>query len=65
MYDYHVFSCYVEVLLAIGITWLICAILTVTKVFPNDPNKWGYGAQTNIRIDVLSQASWFRVPYPG
>lgn len=53
------------VLLAIGITWIICAILTVTKVFPSDPEKWGYGAQTNIRIDVLSQASWFRVPYPG
>ncbi|KAI0217841.1 Solute carrier family 23 member 2 [Lamellibrachia satsuma] len=53
------------VILAIGITWLICAILTVTKVFPSDPEKWGYGAQTNIRIDVLEQASWFRVPYPG
>ena len=57
--------CCVEVILAIGITWLICVVLTMTSVFPSDPDKWGYGAKTNIHMDVLSEASWFRVPYPG
>ena len=56
---------YSQVIFAIAITWLICAILTVTGVFPSDPDEWGYGATTNYRIDVLNEAPWFRFPYPG
>ena len=47
------------------VSWAVCAILTVTDVLPNDPNKWGYHARTDTRADVISKASWFRVPYPG
>ncbi len=54
-----------QVILAIAVTWIICAILTVTNVFPDDPDKWGYGASTNIRLDVLDSSPWFRFPYPG
>lgn len=47
------------------IAWLVCLILTATDVFPNDPNKWGYAARTDVKINVLREAKWFRVPYPG
>uniref|UniRef100_A0A8C8SX27 Solute carrier family 23 member 1-like n=1 Tax=Pelusios castaneus TaxID=367368 RepID=A0A8C8SX27_9SAUR len=53
------------VLLALAITWLICFALTVTNTFPSDPAAYGYLARTDIKGDVLSQAPWFRFPYPG
>ena len=54
-----------QVILAIVVTWVICAILTAFNVFPDDPNEWGSAANTNIRLDVLHNAPWFRFPYPG
>ena len=54
-----------QVLLAMIVSWAICAILTATDVLPNDPDKWGYSARTDARAGVISKASWFRVPYPG
>lgn len=51
--------------MAILIAWGICAIFTLTNVFPNDPNHWTYGARTDTKSDVLIKASWFRFPYPG
>ncbi|XP_075790522.1 solute carrier family 23 member 1-like isoform X4 [Pelodiscus sinensis] len=53
------------VLLGLAITWLICFVLTVTSAFPSDPAVYGYPARTDIKGDVLSQAPWFRFPYPG
>ncbi|CAM4465881.1 unnamed protein product [Lepidochelys olivacea] len=53
------------VLLGLAITWLICFALTVTNAFPSDPAVYGYLARTDIKGDVLSQAPWFRFPYPG
>ena len=47
------------------IAWLVCLILTVTDVFPNDPNKTGYAARTDVKINVLKESEWFRFPYPG
>ncbi|KAL7040040.1 hypothetical protein ACKWTF_000235 [Chironomus riparius] len=47
------------VLLAIAIMWLVCGILTATDVFgPGNP------ARTDVRIKVLEDAPWFRIPYP-
>ena len=54
-----------QVILAILTAWAICAILTGTDAFKNDPDSVGYGARTDRRLDVLSKASWFRFPYPG
>ena len=54
-----------QVILAIWMSWLICAILTFTGVFPKDSSELGFDAKTNVRIDVLKQAAWFRMPYPG
>ncbi|ELU06995.1 hypothetical protein CAPTEDRAFT_185781 [Capitella teleta] len=53
------------VILAIIIAWSVCAILTVTNAIPNDNHHWGYTARTDIKVDVLKKASWFRFPYPG
>lgn len=48
------------VLLTIAIMWGLCAILTVTGVFEE-----GNPARTDIRLNVMENAPWFRVPYPG
>ncbi|XP_045176439.2 solute carrier family 23 member 1-like [Mercenaria mercenaria] len=53
------------ILLAMVITWIICAILTATEVLPNIPGKWGYNARTDTKNYVLQQSEWFRFPYPG
>ena len=40
--------------------WGLCAILTATDVLSkNDPSR------TDTRMDILKDAEWFRVPYPG
>uniref|UniRef100_A0A674IRV7 Solute carrier family 23 member 1-like n=1 Tax=Terrapene triunguis TaxID=2587831 RepID=A0A674IRV7_9SAUR len=54
-----------KVLLGLAITWLICFALTVSNAFPSDSAVYGYVARTDIKGDVLSQAPWFRIPYPG
>ncbi|KAM4676318.1 solute carrier family 23 member 1-like isoform 1-T1 [Discoglossus pictus] len=53
------------VLLGISISWLICYILTVTNALPSKPESYGYFARTDVKGSVLSQAPWFRFPYPG
>nr|XP_008507753.1 PREDICTED: solute carrier family 23 member 1-like [Equus przewalskii] len=53
------------VLLSLCISWLLCFVLTVTNALPKDPTAYGYQARTNTEANVLSQAPWFRFPYPG
>lgn len=48
------------VLLTIVLMWSLCAVLTVTGVFPE-----GHAARTDARLRVLADARWFYVPYPG
>ncbi|XP_053407912.1 solute carrier family 23 member 2-like [Mercenaria mercenaria] len=52
------------ILLSVGVSWLICYILTVTEVFPNNPEKPSYMARTDARVEVLKTAPWFYWPYP-
>ncbi|KTF92764.1 hypothetical protein cypCar_00020764 [Cyprinus carpio] len=52
------------IIMAIMLVWLVCYILTLTDVLPNDPNKYGYKARTDARGDIMTQAPWFRFPYP-
>ena len=54
-----------QIILAILIGWLFCYILTVTNVFPTDPDAYGYNARTDINTEVLREAAWFDFPYPG
>ncbi|OBS80271.1 hypothetical protein A6R68_21529 [Neotoma lepida] len=53
------------VLLALCISWLFCFVLTVTNTLPKSPMAYGYMARTDTKSSVLSQAPWFRFPYPG
>ncbi|KAL9967142.1 hypothetical protein ACROYT_G025315 [Oculina patagonica] len=53
------------VILAIAVSWIICAIITAAGGFPSDPSIPQYMARTDARIDVLEKAKWFRFPYPG
>ncbi|XP_048507532.1 solute carrier family 23 member 2 [Athalia rosae] len=48
------------VLLTIAIMWAICGILTITDSFPV-----GHPARTDVKIKILSDSPWFRIPYPG
>lgn len=58
-------ECDGQVLLGLSLSWLLCYVLTVTDVLPTDPTAYGHLARTDTRGDVLSQAPWFRLPYPG
>lgn len=48
------------VLLTITIMWGICGILTWTNVFEE-----GNLARVDVRLSVMKDAPWFRIPYPG
>jgi hypothetical protein len=54
-----------QVMLALCISWLICFLLTINNVLPSAPTAYGYQARTDAKGNVLSQAPWFRFPYPG
>jgi solute carrier family 23 (nucleobase transporter), member 1 len=47
------------VLLSISIMWIICLICTMTDTF-----EVGSQARTDVRLQVLTDAPWFRIPYP-
>ncbi|XP_074487930.1 xan_ur_permease domain-containing protein isoform X1 [Sebastes fasciatus] len=53
------------VLLGITLSWLICYIFTIHNVFPAEPDQYGYLARTDLKGDILGQAQWFTMPYPG
>lgn len=40
--------------------WIICALLTFTDYFPA-----GHPARTDIKLRIIDDSPWFRVPYPG
>ncbi|XP_023569620.1 solute carrier family 23 member 2 isoform X3 [Octodon degus] len=61
---FHVFQVF-PVLLALCLSWLLCFVLTITNVLPSAPTAPEYLARTDSRGSVLSQAPWFRFPYPG
>ncbi|XP_062867390.1 solute carrier family 23 member 1 [Trichomycterus rosablanca] len=52
------------IIMAIMLVWLVCYILTLTDVLPNDPEQYGYKARTDARGEIMTQAPWFRMPYP-
>lgn len=54
-----------QVILAIAVSWVLCAIITAAGGFPSDPSIPQYKARTDARTAVLREAKWFRVPFPG
>ncbi|OCT88827.1 hypothetical protein XELAEV_18017455mg [Xenopus laevis] len=61
---YPIFKLF-PVLLGMGLSWLICYLLTYFNVFPSNQTSYGYAARTDIDIDAVNNAPWFHVPYPG
>ncbi|XP_051909056.1 solute carrier family 23 member 2-like isoform X2 [Hippocampus zosterae] len=53
------------ILLGIAVSWLVCHLLTIYDVLPSDPNQYGHQARTDVKEGVVTQASWFVLPYPG
>ncbi|XP_030577694.1 solute carrier family 23 member 1-like [Archocentrus centrarchus] len=53
------------ILLGIAVSWLVCYILTIYDVLPSDPAEYGYLARTDVKGNVVSEASWFTFTYPG
>lgn len=54
-----------QVLLALCLSWLLCFVLTITNALPTAPTAYGHLSRTDTKGNVLSQAPWFRFPYPG
>ncbi|XP_069120624.1 solute carrier family 23 member 1-like [Argopecten irradians] len=52
------------VLLAVGLTWILCGILTETEVFSSNSSLPEHWARTDARSDVLSSSEWLFFPYP-
>ncbi|XP_057679129.1 solute carrier family 23 member 1-like [Corythoichthys intestinalis] len=53
------------ILLGITVSWLVCHLLTIYNVLPSDPDQYGHQARTDVKSDMVGQASWFVLPYPG
>ncbi|XP_014661635.1 PREDICTED: solute carrier family 23 member 1-like [Priapulus caudatus] len=45
--------------------WLLCLILTVAHVFPDDPSEPAYWARTDAKTAAIAHTPWFKIPYPG
>ncbi|KAJ9597192.1 hypothetical protein L9F63_026919, partial [Diploptera punctata] len=56
---FHLFKLF-PVLLTIMIMWGICGIMTVTGHLPE-----GHNARTDVKLRIIHESPWFRVPYPG
>ncbi|XP_027886181.1 solute carrier family 23 member 1 isoform X1 [Xiphophorus couchianus] len=52
------------IILAIMLVWLVCYVLTLTDLLPNDPKSYGHKGRTDARGDIMASAPWFRMPYP-
>ncbi|XP_046368354.2 solute carrier family 23 member 1-like [Haliotis rufescens] len=53
------------ILLSIMLMWTICALLTVTDVFPDDPGSVSYKARTDAKSSLVFRTPWLIFPYPG
>ncbi|XP_076095874.1 solute carrier family 23 member 2-like isoform X4 [Mytilus galloprovincialis] len=54
-----------SVIISVSVMWLLCYILTITDVFPDGEDVYGYHARTDVRDKQLKTAPWFSFPYPG
>ncbi|XP_041832678.1 solute carrier family 23 member 1-like [Melanotaenia boesemani] len=53
------------ILLGIAVSWLVCYLLTIYDVLPSDSSRYGHLARTDVKRNVVAEASWFTFPYPG
>ena len=47
------------IILAIMLVWGLCAVLTISGAL-GETNR----ARTDLKMDLITRASWFRLPYP-
>ncbi|XP_060081994.1 solute carrier family 23 member 1-like [Ylistrum balloti] len=52
------------VLLAVGLSWSLCAILTGSDVLSSNSSLPEYWARTDARTEVLYSTEWLFFPYP-
>ncbi|KAG8439165.1 hypothetical protein GDO86_005399 [Hymenochirus boettgeri] len=52
------------VIMAVMAVWLLCYILTLSGIFPEDGKTYGYSARTDARGNIMMTSPWFRFPYP-
>ncbi|CAJ1077433.1 solute carrier family 23 member 1-like [Xyrichtys novacula] len=55
----------IPILLGILVSWLVCYLLTIYDVLPSNPDHYGHLARTDVKGNVVGEAAWFSVPYPG
>ncbi|XP_026175070.1 solute carrier family 23 member 1-like [Mastacembelus armatus] len=55
----------IPILLGVAVSWLVCYLLTLYDVLPSDPAQYGHVGRTDVKGNVLNEASWFIFPYPG
>ena len=50
-----------KILIGILVGWSVCAVMTAVGAFGPDQKL----ARTDTGYDVIKQAEWFRISYPG
>ncbi|KAK7093749.1 solute carrier family 23 member 1-like [Littorina saxatilis] len=53
------------ILIAVVVGWLVSWLLTELDVLSAEPGNKQFYARTDTRLDIITQAPWFAVPYPG
>ncbi|KAL3863340.1 hypothetical protein ACJMK2_005100 [Sinanodonta woodiana] len=53
------------ILIAIMVGWSTCAVLTYFNVFSSSKDAGDFLARTDARSQIIHDAKWFSVPYPG
>nr|KAG5714313.1 hypothetical protein BaRGS_018530 [Batillaria attramentaria] len=53
------------ILLALIVMWILCAVLTATNVFPDNPDHSLYFSRTDAKISIVQQSPWFQFTYPA
>nr|AKN21561.1 slc23a-2 [Schmidtea mediterranea] len=52
------------IVMALGILWILCGILTMSGVFSTNPKGWGYSARTDTKFQAIYDAKIVKFPYP-
>ena len=54
-----------QILLAMMVMWILCAVLTVTDVIPDDKDHPYYYSRTDSKLNIITNTPWFQITYPG
>ncbi|XP_021377787.1 solute carrier family 23 member 2-like [Mizuhopecten yessoensis] len=54
-----------SVLMGMLVGWSVSAVMTYTGALTDDPSQSEFFARTDARAGIVTNASWFRMPYPN